>query len=317
MRSFDAGMTTRRGAEDGITVVEAPIPSRCVCSIGSATAVLVRCPRPEPSVGGLLSSRETEYESRLIVLVIPLFIVGAVLGSFATALAHGLSRGENCVSGRSACPRCGAQIRACDNVPILSWLLLRGRCRDCGEPISIRDPLAELAMGALFAATYLIVGGDKWWELALGLVLCFVLVTITLTDLDKRIIPNKVVLAGAVAALAIAAAGDLDSLPDRALAALIPGGIMFVVALAYPRGMGMGDAKLVGMIGLFLGRAVAPAALIGFALGAIVGVAMIVCQGAGARKQTIPFGPFLAVGGIIGLWVGDDIVEWYLDSFVR
>ena len=172
-------------------------------------------------------------------------------------------------------------------------------------------------MGALFAATYLIVGGDKWWELALGLVLCFVLVTITLTDLDKRIIPNKVVLAGAVAALAIAAAGDLDSLPDRALAALIPGGIMFVVALAYPRGMGMGDAKLVGMIGLFLGRAVAPAALIGFALGAIVGVAMIVCQGAGARKQTIPFGPFLAAGGIIGLWVGDDIVEWYLDSFVR
>jgi len=249
------------------------------------------------------------------MLAIPLFIFGAVLGSFATALAHRLPRGENWISERSACPGCGERIRARDNIPIVSWLWLRGRCRDCAEPISVRYPLAELATGGLFAATYLIVGDDQWWELALGLVLCFVLVIITLTDLDQRIIPNKVVLVAAITAIAIAAVGDVDSLSERAIAAAIAGGIMFLVALAYPRGMGMGDAKLVGMIGLFIGRAVAPAALIGFALGAIVGMAMIARHGSGARKQTIPFGPFLAVGGIAGLWFGDDIVEWYLESF--
>jgi leader peptidase (prepilin peptidase)/N-methyltransferase len=90
---------------------------------------------------------------------------------------------------------------------------------------------------------------------------------------------------------------------------------MFLVVLAYPRGMGMGDAKLVGMMGLYLGRAVGPATLIGFALGAIVGMAMIAARGAEARKQAIPFGPFLAIGGIVGLWFGDDIVDWYLDEF--
>ena len=246
---------------------------------------------------------------------IPLFVLGAILGSFATAVAHRLPRGENWVSERSRCPECGAQIRARDNVPILSWLLLRGRCRDCGKPISPRYPLAELTLGALFAATYLIVGDDEWWQLALGLVLCLVLVTITLTDLERRVIPNKVVLAGSVVAVALVAIGDPDSLVEHALAAAIGGGVRFLIAMAYPRGMGMGDAKLVGMIGLFIGRAVAPAALIGFALGAVVGVTMIARQGAAARKRAIPFGPFLAIGGVIGLWAGEDIVQWYLDEF--
>jgi leader peptidase (prepilin peptidase) / N-methyltransferase len=249
------------------------------------------------------------------VLVAILFIAGAILGSFATAVAHRLPRGENWVSERSRCPECGAQIRARDNVPIASWLLLRGRCRDCGAPISARYPLAELTLGALFAATYLILEDDEWWQITLGLVLCLVLVTITLTDLDRRIIPNKVVLAGSIVAVALVAIGDPDSLVEHAASAAIAGGLMFVVALAYPRGMGMGDAKLVAMIGLFIGRAVAPATLIGFALGAVVGVAMIARRGSAARKQAIPFGPFLAVGGVIGLWFGDDMVEWYLDEF--
>jgi leader peptidase (prepilin peptidase) / N-methyltransferase len=249
------------------------------------------------------------------VLAIPLFLAGAILGSFATALAHRLPRGENWVSERSRCPACGAQIRARDNIPILSWLLLRGRCRDCGESISVRYPLAELTLGALFAATYLILEDQDWWVLVSGLVLCLVLVVITLTDLDQRIIPNKVVLAGSLAAVVLVAIGDPDSLVEHGASAAIAGGLMFLIALAYPRGMGMGDAKLVAMIGLFIGRAVAPATLIGFALGALVGVAMIARQGSAARKQAIPFGPFLAVGGVIGLWFGDDMVEWYLDEF--
>jgi leader peptidase (prepilin peptidase)/N-methyltransferase len=249
------------------------------------------------------------------VLAIVLFIAGAILGSFATALAYRLPRGENWVTERSRCPACGAQIRARDNVPILSWLLLRGRCRDCGEPISARYPLAELTLGALFAATYLILEDQEWWVLVSGLVLCLVLVVITLTDLDQRIIPNKVVLAGSIVAVALVAVGDPDSLVEHGASAAIAGGLMFLIVLAYPRGMGMGDAKLVAMIGLFIGRAVAPATLIGFALGALVGVAMIARQGSAARKQAIPFGPFLAVGGVIGLWFGDDMVQWYLDEF--
>jgi leader peptidase (prepilin peptidase)/N-methyltransferase len=249
------------------------------------------------------------------VLAIVLFIAGAILGSFATALAYRLPRGENWVTERSRCPACDAQIRARDNVPILSWLLLRGRCRDCGEPISARYPLAELTLGALFAATYLILEDQEWWVLVSGLVLCLVLVVITLTDLDQRIIPNKVVLAGSIVAVALVAVGDPDSLVEHGASAAIAGGLMFLIVLAYPRGMGMGDAKLVAMIGLFIGRAVAPATLIGFALGALVGIAMIARQGSAARKQAIPFGPFLAVGGVIGLWFGDDMVQWYLDEF--
>lgn len=249
------------------------------------------------------------------MIAVVLFVVGAALGSFVTVLAHRIPRGENWVSGRSRCPNCGAQVAARDNVPIVSWVLLRGRCRSCGEPISVRYPLAELGLGALFAATYLILGTDPWWELALGLVLCVVLVAITLTDLDLRLIPNAMVGAGAVAALAILAVGDPGELPGRLLAAAIGGGVLFLVVLAYPRGMGMGDVKLVAMMGLYLGRALAPAVLIGFAAGALVGVAIIARRGAAGRKQAIPFGPFLALGGIVGLWFGEDIVEWYLDEF--
>ena len=249
------------------------------------------------------------------MLALPLFVLGAILGSFASALAYRLPRGENWVSDRSRCPECGAEIRARDNVPIVSWLALRGRCRDCGEPISLRYPLAELTLGVLFAATYLIGEDEAWWMLALGLVLCLVLVVITLTDLDQRIIPNKVVLAGSIVALVLVAIGDPDDLVEHAASATIAGGLMFLLALAYPRGMGMGDAKLVAMIGLFLGRAVAPATLIGFLLGALVGIVMIARYGAEARKRAIPFGPFLAFGGVIGLWFGDDMVQWYLDEF--
>jgi leader peptidase (prepilin peptidase) / N-methyltransferase len=244
------------------------------------------------------------------------FVAGLLLGSFITVLAHRLPRKEPWVKGRSRCPGCGAEIRARDNVPVVSWLLLRGRCRGCGQPISPRYPLTELVTGLLFAITVLVLDTDGGAELALGLIFCAVLVTITLTDLDMRIIPNKVVLAGAVAAVVIVAASDPENLVERGIAAAIAGGFLFVVALAYPRGMGMGDAKLVAMMGLYLGRAVAPALLIGLLIGALVGGLMIARQGSAARKQAIPFGPFLALGGILGLWFGDDIVDWYEDNFL-
>jgi leader peptidase (prepilin peptidase)/N-methyltransferase len=254
-------------------------------------------------------------DPRMAAIAGGLFVAGAVVGSFATVVAHRLPRGESFVGGRSRCPACEAQIEARDNVPILSWLWLRGRCRACGEPISPRYPLTEAGLGALWVATYLIVGSDDGGRLALGLVLCALLVVVTLTDLDLRVIPNRLVAFGAVVGLAIVALTDAGSLPENLLAAAIAGGIMLLIVLAYPRGMGMGDAKLVAMIGIYLGRAVAPAVLIGFAAGALVGVAMIARYGSEARKRAIPFGPFLAFGGVVGIWFGDEIVDWYLDEF--
>lgn len=244
-----------------------------------------------------------------------LIVVGSVLGSFVSVVAHRLPRGEPFVAGRSRCPSCAARIGARDNVPVVSWLLLRGRCRSCGEPISARYPLAELGLGLLWAITYLVVGDDEIGELLLGLVLCTALVAITLTDLDLHLIPNAIVGPTALVGLAIVVATEPGSLDERGIAAAAAGGIMLLIALAYPRGMGMGDVKLVAMMGIYLGRAVAPGVLIGFAAGALVGAAMIARRGSAARKQPIPFGPFLALGGVIGLWFGDEIVDWYLDEF--
>jgi leader peptidase (prepilin peptidase)/N-methyltransferase len=245
-----------------------------------------------------------------------LFPAGMLLGSFVSVVAHRLPRGESWVAGRSHCPGCGARIAAYDNVPLLSYLMLRGRCRSCGERISPRYPLTELGLGGLYVGTFLALGQDDLGELALGLVLCTLLVAITLTDLDRRVIPNKIVLAGAVTGAAIVAATDPSSLDERAIAALAAGGFLFVVALLYPRGMGMGDVKLVAMMGIYLGRAIAPALLIAFAVGALVGVALVARDGSEARKRALPFGPFLALGGVVGLWCGDAMVDWYLDEFM-
>jgi leader peptidase (prepilin peptidase)/N-methyltransferase len=240
---------------------------------------------------------------------------GLLLGSFVTVLAHRVPRHESFIGGRSRCPGCGAQIAAYDNVPLLSWLWLRGRCRSCGDRISARYPLAELTVGLLYLGTVLALGTDDAGQLAMGLVLCTLLVAVTLTDLELRIIPNALVLVGSVAGLVLLAVTDPTAVPAHLLAAFLAGGGLLVIALAYPRGMGMGDVKLVAMMGLYLGRAVAPALIIAFAAGAVVGLVMIARLGPGARKRALPFGPFLAFGGVAGLWFGDAMVDWYLDTF--
>ncbi|HEX5762119.1 MAG TPA: prepilin peptidase [Solirubrobacterales bacterium] len=243
-----------------------------------------------------------------------LFPAGLAFGSFLTVVAHRVPRGESVVGGRSHCPACDAQIAAYDNVPVFSWLALRGRARCCGAAISPRYPLTELATGGLFAAVGLAFAGDAT-ELALGLVFVAVLVAVTLTDLERRIIPNKILLAGAIAAVAIVAVGDPGSLPERAIAALAAGGLLFAAALAYPSGMGLGDVKLAATMGLFLGRDVGPAILAALVAGSLVGLALIARHGAAARKQAIPFGPFLALGGLVGLFAGEALVDWYLGTF--
>jgi leader peptidase (prepilin peptidase) / N-methyltransferase len=242
------------------------------------------------------------------------FLGGLMAGSFVTVVAHRVPRGESIVGPRSRCPGCGAQIAAYDNVPVLSWVLLRGRARCCGAPISPRYPLTELGLGILYVATVLVLWDDPA-EIALGFVFVTMLVAVTLTDLEQRIIPNKILLVSAVLGAVIAAFADPGSLSERAIAAVAAGGLLFLAALAYPRGMGLGDVKLAAVMGLFLGRNVAPAILVALLAGSLVGLAMIARDGAAARKRAIPFGPFLALGGVVGLLAGDQLVDWYLSTF--
>lgn len=240
------------------------------------------------------------------------FVLGLVAGSFVTAVAHRLPRGVSILGARSQCPHCGAQVAAYDNVPVVSWLLLRGRARCCGERISPRYPLTELAVGVLFLVTVIVKRHDSVAEVAIDLVFVTMLAAITLTDLERRIIPNKILLAGAILCVAIAAPTDPGGLPERALAALAAGGVLFLVALAYPQGMGLGDVKLCATMGLFLGRAVAPAILFALLAGSVVGLALIARHGAEARKMAIPFGPFLALGGVFAILAGDQLIDAYL-----
>jgi leader peptidase (prepilin peptidase) / N-methyltransferase len=245
------------------------------------------------------------------VAILIAIVVGAALGSFATAVAHRIPRGLSIVGPRSVCPTCGAQIAAYDNIPVVSWAVLRGRARCCGAKISARYPLTELTVAALFGAVVAI----KWDDAALIAIDCVfvtMLAIVTLTDLERRIIPNKVLLAGAIVCLAIAVPTNLGGLPERAIAAAAGGGLFFLVVLAQPKGMGLGDVKLVATMGLFLGRAVAPAILIALLAGSGVGLAIIARRGSGARKLAIPFGPFLAFGGVVAMLCGDALIDLYL-----
>ena len=250
----------------------------------------------------------------MVAAAVLAFVGGLMAGSFVTVVAHRLPRGESVVGPRSRCPACGAQIAAYDNVPVFSWLVLRGRARCCGAAISARYPATELATGLLYAATVLALWDDPG-EIALGLVFVTALVAVTLTDLERKIIPNKILLVAAVLGVAIAAVSDPGSLPERAAAAAAAGGLLFLAALAYPRGMGLGDVKLAAVMGVFLGRNVGAALLVALLAGSLVGLGIMAREGAAARKRGIPFGPFLALGGVVGLLAGDELTDWYLGTF--
>jgi leader peptidase (prepilin peptidase)/N-methyltransferase len=241
-------------------------------------------------------------------------VLGLLVGSFLNVVVWRLPRGESLVRPRSQCPQCGTPIKPYDNVPVLSWLLLRGRCRNCGAPISARYPLVEAVTGALFVAV--VLGRDGALDVVLGLLLVTALVPITLIDLDRRLIPNAITLPAAVAALVAAVALDVSFVPEQLIAGAAAGGFFLLAALAYPRGMGMGDVKLAGMLGLYLGRAVAPAVFIALIAGVLVGGVIMARLGAReGRKAAVPFGPFLALGALIAMFVGDGLVDAYLDRF--
>jgi leader peptidase (prepilin peptidase)/N-methyltransferase len=241
-------------------------------------------------------------------------ILGALVGSFLNVVAYRLPRGESLAHPPSRCPSCGTPVKPYDNIPALSWLLLRGRCRHCKEPISARYPLVEAGTGLLCALVVVAKGADE--DAILGIVLVLLLVPVTLIDLDHRLIPNKITYPGAVVAVALVALLDPDSLVEHLIAGVAAGGFLLVAAIVQPKGMGMGDVKLAFVLGLFLGRAVAPAIFAALIAGSLIGAIIIARVGVKqGRKAGIPFGPWLAFGGLVGLFAGDAIVDWYLDTF--
>lgn len=238
-------------------------------------------------------------------------VCGLCLGSFLNVVAHRLPAGASLVSPPSACPGCGTAIRPYDNVPVFSWLALRGRCRDCDAGISARYPLTEAATGALFVAVVLVRGASRgvWLDLAF----VAALVAVTRIDLEHRIIPNRILAPLAVLALVLTAALEPGQLPARLIAAAAGGGGLLLVALVYPSGLGMGDVKLVAVMGLVLGSALAPALLVAFLSGSLVGAGVLARRGVAAGRRTaIPFGPFLAFGAVVGVLAGPALVHAYL-----
>jgi leader peptidase (prepilin peptidase)/N-methyltransferase len=233
---------------------------------------------------------------------------GLALGSFLNVVAARLPNGRSIVKPRSACTHCGSVIRPRDNVPVVSYLLLRGRCRDCATPIGLRYPAVELGTALLVACCVLAFGVSVH---ALGAaVFCAALVTISATDLERRIVPNRVVLpaVGAVLALQLAWRPSLEW-PVAGLGAAL---FLFVAALAYPRGMGMGDVKLALLLGVAVGWSVPVALFAGMVFALVPSIVLFARHGSSARKMKIPFAPFLAAGGLLALFAGHAVLHWYL-----
>lgn len=243
-----------------------------------------------------------------VMLAILIFLMGLVLGSFANVVIYRLPRGESLLFPSSRCPHCGHPIRPRDNLPVLSYFLLRGKCRDCGGAISWRYPLVELLAGILLLASYLQYGISL--HLLGASVFSLLLLIIFFIDLEHRIIPNLLTYPGIVLGLIFSAVnGKLPNAIEAALGA----GLFFLLVIVVSRGgMGLGDAKLGAMMGAFLGwPLIGLALIISFVLGGAAGLILVLLR-LRTRKDLIPFGPFMALGGMITLFWGEPLLKWYL-----
>ena len=243
----------------------------------------------------------------MIVLAAGLF--GLVVGSFLNVVIHRVPLHQSVVWPASRCPACGEPIRPIDNVPVLSYLLLRGRCRSCKARISARYPLVEALTGALFAAAAYEFGLDL--RLLWALVLISTLIALAGIDLEHRLLPNAIVGPAALAGLSLSILASPEWWWVYPVSALAVAGGLFALAIAYPGGMGMGDVKMGGMLGAFLGPYAALAVFLGAFAGAITG-GLLMATGKIQRRHALPFGVFMALGGILALFVGPELWELYL-----
>jgi leader peptidase (prepilin peptidase) / N-methyltransferase len=241
--------------------------------------------------------------------VLPLvFVPGLAIGSFLGVVAARVPLRRSVVRPGSACMSCETPLRWYDNVPVLSYALLRGRCRRCGVRIPPRDLAIELATALLLAGCALAFGFTL--KTAAAAIACAALVVVTATDLEQRIVPNRVVLPAAAAVLTLQTAGHPSV--EWALGAVGAAGFLFLAALAYPGGMGMGDVKLAFLIGALLGRTTPVGIMLGLLLALVPSVVLLARHGARARRLAIPFAPFLAAGAVVALFAGHPILHTYL-----
>lgn len=241
-------------------------------------------------------------------------VLGLVIGSFLNVVVHRVPLHRSIAWPGSHCPGCGAEIRARDNVPLLSYVLLGGRCRDCGVRIPVRYPMVEAVTGALFAAAAYEFGLGV--DLVSALVLLAALVALAAIDLEHRLLPNVIVAPAAVAGFALSTLGNPGGWWLYPVSALAVGGGLFALTVFYPGGMGMGDVKMGAMLGMFLGPYAALAVFLGASLGAVAGGLLMVLWKVG-RRYPMPFGVFMAAGGAITLFFGPEVWRTYLGLIGR
>jgi leader peptidase (prepilin peptidase)/N-methyltransferase len=239
------------------------------------------------------------------------FLFGLALGSFLNVVGARVPRHESIVSPGSHCMSCGQAIAWYDNVPLVSYAVLRGHCRKCGAAIGLRYPAVELG-------TALLVAGCVWKfglhaEALVAVFFCAALMAITVADIEHRVVPNVIVLPAAV--IVLAAQTVLYPSPEWAIAAVAAAAFLLAAALAYPGGMGMGDVKLALLLGAMLGRTVAIALAAGMISAMVPAVWLLIRHGSKARKMKIPFAPFLALGGVLALFAGKPLLDAYLSLF--
>jgi leader peptidase (prepilin peptidase) / N-methyltransferase len=258
-----------------------------------------------------------------LTVAVPAGLLGLIAGSFATVVIHRVPRRESVVRPGSRCPACGTPVAWRDNLPVLGWLLLRGRCRSCRSPIPVRYPLVELGMGLLwFAIAARLAAVGLGWAVPAYLALGFICVVLAVIDATTRLLPNRItypafpVVLGLLL-LASAGLGDLGRLVRGLIAAMAVGAFFLLLALIYPRGMGLGDVKLAPTLGLALGwlswGTVAVGVFAGFLLGALAGVATILAMGR-SRKSLLPFGPWLVAGALLAVLAGSEVATWYTQA---
>ena len=244
-------------------------------------------------------------------------VLGLCIGSFLNVCIHRLPKGESLVRPPSRCPNCGYSLRWYHNLPVVSWVALRGRCAGCRAPISARYPAVELITAILWV--FIVWLTPPGWLLASRLVLGTALIVLFMIDLEHHILPNSITLPGIVVGFAfslVAPPGPFDAF----LGIVVGGGVLYGIALAYylirkEEGMGMGDVKMLAMIGAFLGwRAVLVTLVLSSFAGALVGVLMMATQ-RGSMRYALPFGTFLAIGALVAMLTGEPLIQWYMGFF--
>jgi len=249
------------------------------------------------------------------VNVILIFILGLIVGSFSNVCIYRIPKSESIVYPASHCPKCHSKIKPVDNIPLLSFILLKGRCRNCKSKISIQYPIVELVTGLIYLIIYLIYGLSI--QTLVYIILSSALIIIAFIDLNEEIVPDVISLPGIVIGFILSFFVPYISFINSALGIVVGGGIILVIGLAgsvifKKEAMGGGDVKLAAMIGAFLGwRYIVISLFLGFFVGALAGIILILSK-IKNREDAIPFGPFIVLGSFITLFWGEKIIYWYL-----